>query len=1298
MIEKIMKAVKSENKKRGRNITIGTVVGMLLSCTFVMGATTVREDVIELNIANDGSGIKFDKVFPENSWKENIYTNNAIILGESSTGTENRIGIKIDGGNKETNLTLVNNNTISGKSAHGNGYGILMEHLGENSKFNFINNGVVSGESSATEAENGYGIYISGNKNENIDFSIQNNGLIIGKSLHKRGYGVYISNLKGGSFVNNGTISGVSSGEAGSGYGIYLNSVSGNGFTLENNGLISGKGYNSYGICGSTSNIGTLKNNGLILAFGEKSNSNYGIYMAKGTSGRVLENNGLILAKNTGIYLIGNTKTLTNEGSILGNSSGILIPSDGGIINGDAVTIANKGIILTRSTGREYKGIAIYGSNKMKDRVGTLTNDGLISAKGNDKSLGMQVSDSGKVGNIISNGLILSNGTGIRATAATNENKGKIGNIVNNGAISAEKYGIAADPTNNNGGFIDKIVNTGVIYGKDNAIKKIAGGTTIGEIKDAVNYGILVNGANNDVVDGVKNPLQNYGLTIKDANGSATITAGTVDLKPKEVIVGYKRTVESGTAKDTPIKRNLTIKNAVIAENATSSFVFSTNGKEYDNSILNGMNDTLKISGANVNREVKGSIINAYGNAVIFKDANQKKLTLSGTIVNGGIKDGVVAIKGSEGADTLILQSENVGYTDGTTGSQNTIINGNIDMGNGANSITLKTDTIVNGSITTGTGADTLNIESGAINNGNIVMGAGADTLTIGSGAIINGTLNGGTDTAKSTSENNILNFGTAGSSSSEETRVFYDISNFENMNINSNVTFYEKTTDKDGKAKDLEVTGAKKIKIGADGTLTLRIDATEMGSSADDGKIVGHALYGNTGTITSEGGKLVLALNGAGNESIISFGGTTLGNGLDSNTLDTTSILHTIKKIENNEVLVTVREDLIPPSGDIVSNDIAYEKLNKIYHSIISVDDLIENFNVDNDGLVLFLDYLNNIYAGNPYSYSSELSRKSVGMFRDIVTDNQFKANTGKWMIYGGLTHIDGGTKDTYYGKGYYTYDVGSSDMDADTKITGAYMLGEYGVSDTLTSGVVIGGNKLKSDLSNGSKVDGSAMYLGAYAKKYVGNLKVTAGAGFQYGDYDADRMAVNKVASDTEMSVMKYSDNYNDITYDIYLNGRYSHQVGDSLFLEPYTTLSYTYIDQDGANEGSKTLAIETDSKSFDYTVGKVGVDLKKVIPHEKGKSTLSAGVSYTKMLDGADEEHITGRFKGGSDFDILVAHKNEHSIGLNAKYALELENGVIFDVKGTYSVERDSHNQSGKNRTKGEWIVGAGLGYKF
>ena len=522
---------------------------------------------------------------------------------------------------------------------------------------------------------------------------------------------------------------------------------------------------------------------------------------------------------------------------------------------------------------------------------------------------------------------------------------------------------------------------------------------------------------------------------------------------------------------------------------------------------------------------------------------------------------------------------------------------------------------------------------------------------------------------------------------------VFDIIRGFANINIENNVAFYE----------DAAIRDVGNINIEKDGILVLRIDPTTILSS----KITGHALYTSSGTgtlVSSKGGKLLLALNGAGNTDIISFGNTTLDSTMfgaenssteyqEDFTIDTTSFLHSAKKTGDSEITIVAQSNL-----PMFSSIYEYDKLNGIYRGIISVDEL-GNFAVNTpENLSAFLEHLNDIYAGSPYSYSSELSRKSAGMFRDIVTDNQFKPNLNNWLIYGGLTHTDGGNRDTYYGQNYYLYDTGNSNIDADTKITGAYMLGEYGVSDTLTSGVIIGGNKLKSDISNGSKVDGSALYLGAYAKKYIGNLKVTGGLGFQYGDYDADRLGVNKVASASEKSVMKYSDNYNDITYDIYLNGRYSNPIGDNLFLEPYATLSYTYIKQDGADEGSKTLAIETDSKSFDYVAGKIGVDLKKVIPHEKGKSTLSAGVSYTKILDGADEEYITGRFKGGSGFDILVAHKNEHSIGLNAKYALELENGILFDVKGTYSVERDSHNGSGKNKTKGEWIIGTGLGYKF
>ena len=916
-----------------------------------------------------------------------------------------------------------------------------------------------------------------------------------------------------------------------------------------------------------------------------------------------------------GLKLSGDLGDLSfvNNGSITGTGSS----STG--IQGNVTTLTNNGSITGISSGSSSYNLG-YG---IQGNVTTLTNNGSITGTSSESSS-------------------YNSGYGIQGNVTTLTNNGI---ITGTGSSSYKSgYGIRISSRN------IRLTNTGVIYGDTNAIASSSSSI-------ANNYGILVNGKDTSVVNGPT--LNNFGLTIK--NNGTNVVAGNPNSNPVKVIVGY-------IDERTPLKRSMTIKN----KSDGSSF----HGKDSnDNSILNAIGDTYKVTNISdpmdnaIKYSITGSIINAYKDAVVFT-ATDKQLTLSGTTVNGGISgDDTFAIKGSDGADKMILEGKNVAYEGSTTPKfQQTVINGNINMQDGNNSVTLKNGSVVNGSIITGTGDDTLTIENGSQINGAIEGGDGDDILNFGENVI-----------AKSTSNN-------------DEIRIQHNISNFENININSNVTFYE---------TDVAVTGVNDLTIGKNGVLTLRIDGANGNS---------HALSSNTetGTIKSEeGGKFLLALNGAGLNTKISFGNLELDKSLvtgyegkyqEDVTFETTSVLHSVKRtLEINEVEVEAKKNL--PSIPSGFDDLFYEKLNKIYHSILSVEDLLGNFNVDDDEkLSTFLGYLNDIYAGSPYSYSSELSRKSAGMFRDIVTDNIFKADAGKWMIYGGLTHVDGGTKDTYYGKGYYTYDIGSSDMDAETKITGAYMLGEYGVSDTLTSGVVIGGNKLKSDLSNGSKVDGSALYLGAYAKKYVGNLKVTAGAGFQYGDYDADRMAVNKVASDLAESAMKYSDNYNDMTYDIYLNGRYSNPMGENFFLEPYATLSYTYIDQDGANEGNKILAIETDSKSFDYTVGKMGVDLKKVIPHEKGKSTLSAGVSYTRIFDGAEEEYITGRFKGGSDFDILVAHRNEHSIGLNAKYALELENGVLFDVKGTYSVERDSHNGSGKNRTKGEWIAGAGMGYKF
>ena len=981
-------------------------------------------------------------------------------------------------------------------------------------------------------------------------------------------------------------------------------------------------------------------NNGLVLGKGEY---NYGIFNSSCNIKSII-NNGIIYGYYTGIgnssdnsssSIIGN---ILNNGTVFGSDFGIYNESYGSNSVSTIDNIINNGTVYSNNTGIEN-----YTNISASNNIGNIINNGAVYSNNagiENKSYGSNSVSTIK--NIVNDGTIYGNYLGID-NYSDKYASSTIENIVNTGTVTrinnySDKYALST---------IGNIVNTGTVCGNDFGIQiynNCSGPNNINNINNILNSGVIFGKLLYSIYNygGTIDNVYNYGILASEPTIETEVVSGVDKLKKYGLIIKNGVIQEKSTnTNEGPISiiigyddKGIPITRKMTIKNITDPAPSSFEGNQTD-SILNALTNTYKVTGKNY--KVTDSIINAYEDAVVF-EGEGNNLTLLGTIVNGGIKDDTYTIKGSKESNTLTLQD-------------------------------------------------------GTIINGDIFMDEGNDILNIENGAQFNGTLDGGPN-------NDILNFNPASNTdNNEEIRIQRDISNFENININTNVTLYENTISNDGKKiEELNVTGVNNLTIGKNGILTLRIDPTDKRS----GKIKGHALYNTEATILSTGGKLLLALNGAGNKDIVNFNKTTLDKSLVTKdeagdeeriTLDTTSKLHTIERVEstNNEVRVVTRRNL--------PDYLKYPQLNKIYHGILSIEDLIETFNVDDDKkLSSFLGYLNDIYAGNPYSYSSELSRKSTGMFRDIVTDNQFKADAGKWMIYGGLTHVDGGTKDTYYGRNSYIYDIGSSDIDADTKITGAYILGEYGVSDTLTSGIVIGGNRMKSDLSNGSKLEGNAMYLGAFTKKYIGNLKVTAGAGFQYGDYDADRLAVNKVASDSAESVIKYSDNYNDMTYDIYLNGRYSHQVGDNLFFEPYAALSYTYIDQDGANEGSKTLAIETDSQSFDYTVGKVGVDLKKVIPHEKGKSTLSAGVSYTKILDGADEEYITGRFKGGSDFDILVAHKNEHSIGLNAKYALELENGVIFDVKGTYSIERDSHNGSGKNKTKGEWIVGTGLGYKF
>ena len=1164
MIEKIMKAVKSGNKKRGKNITIGAVVGMLLSCTVVMG-----EGEKGLEIITGGAGIEFskdgDKFTPGSSadpYSDNTWTNN----------------------------TYTNNSTISGINGSGEGYGI---EITSGFDGDLRNNGEIAG----TGSTKGYGIKVA-----DLNGSLTNNGKITGTGS-TGGNGIGIASDLNGNLINNGKITATCTGSD-IGFGIYVKNLNG---TLRNDGEItstnSGSG-NSYGIyIDLSTKLANLTNNGKITgsAIGT-AGQGYGVYAWDAFNG-TLTNNGEItgtgnIYAGSGIRAHGNFNgTLTNNGKITGTSSGSEFAAGvrmDSLFNG---ILTNNGEITSSIATNSANGIFLVGSSS-----GTLTN----------------------------NGKIIGSGSGLAISGSMSEDS----ELINNGIIAGTNGIYLANAADSS------IANTGIIYGKAYAI------TIDNELKNLYNYGLLV--TSGDKVIGGKGTVttpNNYGLAFKveelgkySAESDDFAKFGTISGDDKYTVINAKAIGESAT--EIEGTDSITLKDGSFlyldSKDAKQTESISPD-KKY---VLNGITNTLKVSGEN--NKLNNSIVNAYETAVVMGDNSM--LTLDNTVVNGGMK------------------------ADPTDPDGKIISTVNIECNGSA--LTIKGNSVIN------TKADGVAITVGGNNNAVVLEG----------NAIVNGKM-------EATGKDNILDLNGTGKYGMN---MHYDISGFEKMAIDNNVTFSE----------DMKVTGTKTVAVEGTGILNLRLKKAEGVPLAADSAITipkaTHAFSGNgemtiEGSSKEEAGTLNFITNGIGREILVDMEDIALKN----MKIKASSIIDTAR-FEGNDIHLGAGSDL----GGIVNPKVnKYNSLNKIYKSIYSsreenIDGLRDilsmtylgknyDFNnaTDEEQLANLLTYLNSIYSGTPYSYSSELSRRSIGMFRDIITENEFRPNLNNWLIMGGLTHADGGTKDTYYGRNYHEFDTGSSETSADMKLTGAYMLAKYGYSENTSLGLTLGGNKSEAKLDM-AKVKGNSGYLGAFAENYRGNLTLKAGAGVQYSEYDADRRTTRD----------SYSDKYSDMAYDIYLNGRYSNPMGDNFFLEPYGTLSYTYVDQDGADEGNKTLAIETDSKSFDYTVGKVGLDLKKVIPHEKGKSTLTAGVSYTKIFDGADEENITGRFKGGSDFDILVAHKNEHSIGLNAKYALELESGVLLDVKGTYSVERDSHNSSAKNKTKGEWIVGVGLGYKF
>ncbi len=969
--------------------------------------------------------------------------------------------------------------------------------------------------------------------------------------------------------------------------------------------------------------------------------------------------NKLLLIENEGIISIKSDVNLDYNTWFASQTMGITSSGMG------KKEINNNGIIET--TGG-YQGQAVYVIGKLE----SLRNSGILSST-NDPNLDnqnfgivtYQDPENPKIHSIIdkieNRGLINAKGftsAGIRLDM--NETK-EIINYGNVRGFGVGAYGIEIQGMDSQ---VENIINNGIIGGSNNAIRITD--TTVNNLK---NTGTLFSTSSKDTltVESV-NEIENQGMIFNSngvgvkyfgiLNNYGIISANSPIEYPVSAPVFYPhKNLGLYLSEDGKILKhtfeNISKNVFEILENQQEETILPNQEVQREISVGGDNNPTLET--IKIKNESGKTIINAGS------DASGKVLSINSDTIKGLSDEGYIL----NGFNNVVIIDDNTGDKN----INNSIINGVQTAVLIKDGKTLSLDnTTVNGGynfdIIKGEGANNLNISGTSTINGNVNLGDGKDTLSVTDTVQLNGILNGGEGTEdtltfnKSSVQGNNIN-------------LLYDIQGFEKTTINTDVTLFEKTVNNTGDLTSLKVQMGD-IVISDGAKLTLRIDGTEKVND----KITGHALYGNNGSLTTEeNGKLILGVYGAGTEMIINFGGTDISN-LNSDNVDTTSILHNIA-VKDNDIIISAEKDL----KDIELEN--YDKLNNIYHSIYNSQN-IDKFTVSEEQYNSFLKYLHDIYAVNPYAFSSELSRKTMGMMRNLA-DKDLKPELNKWAVYGGLTHIDGGTEESYYGKGYYGYDIGSRDIKADTKITGGYFKAEYGKSDSVTTGLIFGGNNSETEIG-ASKVEGDSFYFGAYAKKYLNDFRFTFGAGFQHGDYKGDRTAIGY---EGVTETRKYSENYHDRGFDIYGNLKYSKDLGNNFFFEPAFTLSYTYLDQDGVEE-SGILGIDTDSQNFDYVSGELNLDVRKIFAGTVNLHSITAGFSYERMISGYDKEYITGRFAGGTDFDILVPEKEKDIFSLKAKYEFEKENGFIFDVKGQYKFEHDNNQE--------EWIIGTGIGYKF
>lgn len=349
------------------------------------------------------------------------------------------------------------------------------------------------------------------------------------------------------------------------------------------------------------------------------------------------------------------------------------------------------------------------------------------------------------------------------------------------------------------------------------------------------------------------------------------------------------------------------------------------------------------------------------------------------------------------------------------------------------------------------------------------------------------------------------------------------------------------------------------------------------------------------------------------------------------------------------------------------------YGELNAIYRSIVTADKVKEFKVYNNDELKGFYRYLRDIYANSPYTTTIGNSLDNLSMLREKALF-EIKPNLNKWAVMGGAVYNDNETK------------YKASTTEVDTKTTGAYAKGEYGLKEDTTFGLILGGTNSKTDLSTG-KIKGSSAYLGAYAKKYVNNFKFTLGTAV---DFAEDKVKRDAIGYEGIIETSRSSAKQKSRAFDLYTELAYSKNLGNNFYIEPKFGLSYSRVRRGAVTENDGIVNLHVNSKTFNETKARVGLDLKKIIVSGNTIHNFIINTAYERILNGAKATTIKANVVGGSEFDILVPEREKGRTTTGIEYKLENKFGLLFNLKVDYGFRHGSNKKSTRFST--------GLGYKF